>query len=286
MPRLAGYLQLRRAIFEHVRDGRLTHLAALAYIYMASQADTRDGVWIGSAGALAGELCIRERTARDVIERLSRLQYIRRFPVPGRHICYPVLINKYLVTDGEHAGHRLNAAASQSWNQLVFDKNGDSCEHGVEQGVKHGAAQKRIENGEEKQRHAAARPSDPRFQPFFEYAYESFSSAHGTPPAWGKKDGAALKALLGRLPAAAVTLEDIKSRWDNFAESTEEFTCKQGGSLAYFCSAIDRFMHGPIFYRPPNGRKGYDQTTTDQNIERVLGSPGRVAQSLHPPIPS
>lgn len=266
MPKFGGYLPLRRGIFEHTRDGRLTHMEALAYIYMASQADTRTGVWIGSSGALAGELGLKERTARHLIESLSETRdqgapYIKRFPTPGKHFCYPILINKYLVTDGEHTGERLNATASSSWNLLVFDKNGDSCEHDGEhdgkQDGKHMAGQKRIENREQRteKKTAAAPPADSRFQPFFGYAHESFRCKHNLPPAWGEKDGAALKALLGKLPAVDVTLGELTRRWDNFVASTEPFQVKQGDSLAHFCWHFDSFISGPIL-APSNGAKG------------------------------
>jgi hypothetical protein len=34
--------------------------------------------------------------------------------------------------------------------------------------------------------------------------------------------------------------------WRNYLDSTEAFTAKQGDSLAYFCSNIDKFSAGPI----------------------------------------
>jgi hypothetical protein len=60
------------------------------------------------------ELCCKEGSARWLLEGLSRKGYIRRLPVPGRHFCYPILVNKYLVTNGEHDGERLSAIASES----------------------------------------------------------------------------------------------------------------------------------------------------------------------------
>jgi hypothetical protein len=49
MSKERGFLQLRRGLWEHVRDGSLTHTGALVYIYMLSQADTRTGIWKGGA---------------------------------------------------------------------------------------------------------------------------------------------------------------------------------------------------------------------------------------------
>jgi hypothetical protein len=37
--KLYGFLQLRRGLWEHVRNGSLTRTGALVYIYMLTQAD-------------------------------------------------------------------------------------------------------------------------------------------------------------------------------------------------------------------------------------------------------
>jgi hypothetical protein len=252
MSNFGGYLQLRRAIFEHVRNGRLSHMECLAYVYIASQADTRSGVWCGSSGALAGEICYPERLARCILESLSRKHYIKRFPTPGRHFCYPILVNKYLVTDGEHAGQRLNAIASQSWSQLVFEKIGSFCEQNVklnvEQNVKQTAPQNRIKNRELriKTPRAAkpAAPADPRFQSFVDFAYASYSGKHGQKPHWGARDFKSLKALLGQ--GQNLTSAELERRWTHYSGSTEPFTTKQGDSLSYFCAKFDSFIDGPI----------------------------------------
>jgi hypothetical protein len=109
MSRESGFLQLRRGLWEHVRDGRMSTTEALAFIFICSEADTRTGIWKGCAKSLSGELGIPERTARDVLEKMERGDYIRRFAVPGRHACYPILVHKFLITQGEHNGEQLNA---------------------------------------------------------------------------------------------------------------------------------------------------------------------------------
>src|SRR5262249_27866895 len=117
MSKANGFLQLRRGLWEHVRDGRLTHIEALVYIYMLTQADRRSGVWNGSAGALAGELTVPKSTAKYALQKLDG-SYIRRFAAPGRHFCYPILLHKFLVTDGQHIGLRLDALNSTSPTSL------------------------------------------------------------------------------------------------------------------------------------------------------------------------
>jgi hypothetical protein len=112
MPRYAGFLPLYRGLFEHVRDGRISHTECFALIYMLTQADTRNGIWSGSASALAGELSIPARTARDILAKLATKGYLRTYAVPGKHSCYPIRIHKYHVTNGEHNGELVDALSS------------------------------------------------------------------------------------------------------------------------------------------------------------------------------
>src|SRR6516164_1751502 len=128
MTRRNGFLQLRRGLWEHVWDGRMSATETLAFIYICSEADTRTGIWKGSANSLSGELGLTERTARDVLERLEHGGYIRRFAVPGRHSCYPILVHKFLITDGEHNGEQLNAMDSKSPTELAYYSRGQSVE--------------------------------------------------------------------------------------------------------------------------------------------------------------
>jgi hypothetical protein len=120
----------------------------LAFIYIGSQADTRTGIWSGCAKALAGELGISERTARDVLEKLQQRGYVRRFTSPGSHACYPILVNKFPITTGEHNGKQLNAMDSKSPTALAYFPRA----HNGEQDGGHGAAQKRMENKEQRRR--------------------------------------------------------------------------------------------------------------------------------------
>jgi hypothetical protein len=135
-----GYLQHRRGIWEHVRDGRLSLQDVAVHLYIASQADTRSGIWNGSASALAGELCISPRVARRFLERLSRGGYLKRFPTPGKHVCYPILVHKFAITDGEHRGEHLNALGSNGRADLRYFPG--------EQMGEQLSSQKRIENRE------------------------------------------------------------------------------------------------------------------------------------------
>jgi hypothetical protein len=137
-----GFLQLRRGIWEHIRDGRMSITGGLAFIYICSQADTRNGIWKGCARSLSGELGIPDRTARDVLEKMEHGDYIRRFAVPGRHTCYPILIHKYPISQGEHDGEQLNALESKGPVDLTYFSREQSVEQDVGHGVERGAAQR------------------------------------------------------------------------------------------------------------------------------------------------
>jgi hypothetical protein len=119
MTREKGFLQLRRGLWEHVRDGSLTHTGALIYIYMLSQADTRTGIWKGSAQALSGELGIPKSTVKYALKGLDG-RYIKRFVVRGKHVCYPILLHKFFITQGQYVGLRLDALGSTNGTTLAF----------------------------------------------------------------------------------------------------------------------------------------------------------------------
>jgi hypothetical protein len=172
MSKKNGFVQLRRGVWEHLRDGRMSHMDALAFIYILGQADTRSGVWNGSAGALAGELSISSRTARDVLERLSVRDYLKRFTIPGKHSCYPIAVHKFLITDGEHGGEHLNAKESTSKDDLRYFRREQRVEDYGEHGVEESAAQKRIEIRNKKQTPNHSSPSAP--QSGFEAFYKSY----------------------------------------------------------------------------------------------------------------
>jgi hypothetical protein len=280
MARNTGYLQSRRGIWEHVRDGRMSLQDVAVHQYIASQADTRTRIWNGSAGALAGELCISRRMARRVIERLTRGDYIRRFPIPGRHICYPILVHKFLVTDGEHGGEQLNALASISPTDLrYFPGEHRGKQKGQHEG-QHVTPQKKLETveGRMKKNPAAktAPPADSRFQSFYAFAFESFRVKHNRAPIWNGKDRKNLSAVLREHGPDALPLERLRLLWDHFTASTEPFTVKQGDSLAYFCSNLDKFADGPILAASPKGTNNGNATSRADNLRGIASSLGIV----------
>jgi hypothetical protein len=265
-----GFVPLRRGIWEHLRNGRMTPLETLAFIYICSQADTRTGIWKGSSGALVTELGFKPRTARDVIERMEHGDYIRRFATPGQHLCYPILVHKFAISQGEHDGEQLDALSSTKSGDCI-ELRYFSREHNGEHDGKLNASQRIQENRDKRRKPAAKPPADPRFGPFLEFAKTSFEAKHKHPPTWDcfGKDGAALAAFLRR--AHHVTLDVWQANILNFFDSTEGFTVKQGGSLAYFISRFDTFASGPILERTSTGGT-HAKPDINQAVRTTLGS--------------
>lgn len=269
-----GYWQPRRGIWEHFADGRMTPLRYTVHQYIISQADTRTGVWRGCAKSIASALCISERVARRALEDLTRLDYLRRFPVPGKHSCYPILIHKFYPLNGEHKGEQLDAISSLSPMDLRYAPI-ETGEHTGE----HLSPQKRLETGDKglKPAQKPTAPPDSRFQSFYSYAYESYKAKHGRPPIWTAKDRKGLKTLLAGAPAASLPIERLTALWDAFAASLEPFTAKQGDSLAYFCSNLDKFSNCPILAekRTSNGKANFSDNVS-ATLAACFGEPKRV----------
>jgi len=88
---------------------------------------------------------------------------------------------------------------------------------------------------------------------------------HGRKPLWQGKDCNGLKNLLKNQNAESLSLQRLKALWRNFLDSTEPFTVKQGDSLAYFCSNIDKFSDGPILAAQSKG-KGNGKLDTNEAV--------------------
>lgn len=254
-----GFAIIRSGIAEHMLAGRLSFFDLGLYVTIHLQADFATGKWIGSAPRLlaASPRGISLRDAQRGLQNLRRIGFLKPFHKHGERGNYRVLIDKYFVRIGALKGKRLNAWASESWENPVYescaltDALSDALSDAEAAPSSVFSSQK---SGNKRKAPAQAPPPpDPRFQPFFDYAFQGFVSGFAVRPSWGEKDGAALKELLKKLPG--VPLEDLRQRWDNYLGSTEEFTAKQSGSLSYFCSRADQFIRGPIL-PPSNGAKG------------------------------
>jgi hypothetical protein len=249
-----GYLQLRRGLFEHVTDGRMSLTECSLYVAIMAHAKPDTGIWKGSAGLLASLYGLSPRTARDVLEKLELKHYIKRFPVPGSHSSYPILVNKYECSDGAVKGMRLNTEKTTDYTVPVYE----SCEDDGKRGVKHSAGTKRMENREQKatpKKPACASRSEPtsvegKNRAYSDEAKRLFIGHFNQPPSWRCQDYIQLGKLRKILPD--LSLAEFSRRFTNFLASSVPFYRAQAGSLRFFCSKFDRFMssNGDGGHRP------------------------------------
>jgi hypothetical protein len=234
-----GFLQLRRGVFEHVRDGRMTMTEAFCYIYMLTQADTRTGIWNGSAGALSGELAMPQRTARNILEALDH-RYIKRFTTPGRHSCYPIALHKFLVTDGEHIGKHLNALESESPTQLRYFSREQMGEQEGQHMGQQMAAQKKLDTRDKRNNLVAKKtspPADGRFKPFIEFAFIAFEGKYNYKPTWGTGEFTNLSKFLKQHPE--IQYRDLSRAFTKYLASDSTYYAEKGHKLTVFLKDFD-----------------------------------------------
>lgn len=249
-PAKEQFIPIRPGIVDYLTRGDISLFEFAVYFLIHAQADFSKGVWHGSAPRIIGtaprgsEL----RKVQRAIERLADLGLLRTFNTQGQRGNYPVLINKYTIRSGPLKGMRVNAAKSAFWTTPYCEPCADAvADNAPSQEVRDKKKQER-ENPAAK----TAPPVDPRYQPFYVAAFEAFKGKNSTPPVWGGKDKNSLRQFLKEHPGIPLTEWEIRVR--NYFTSTERFTVKQGGSLAYFISKFDAFASGPILERTSTGR--------------------------------
>lgn len=131
----SGFIQLRRGLSEHVRDGRLSFFEASLYVFILMDTNPATGLCYGSAGLFAAIYGISNRTCRDALEKLENKGYLKRFPVRGKHGSYPILLNKFRCSDGAMKGKYVNSEKSTSCASIIYDLCDDSVNGSAVAGV-------------------------------------------------------------------------------------------------------------------------------------------------------
>jgi hypothetical protein len=283
-----GFYKRRRGIAEHVDAGLIDLLELGIHDYLNLKANLvigngwpyPAGVCVTSAVALHS-LCgrrVSERTIQRILEKLERIGWIKAKPwlTPGKCGNYVVLICRASVHDLSGNEYRVNGAATMDWRHPIYEPVGQMtgnrrrtvAEVATLREVTEGRTKENKENKAPRRQKSA--PGDFRFQPFFAFAFESFTMKHGRKPLWQGKDRIGLKNLLKNHSEVSLPLERLKTLWRNLLDSTEAFTVKQAGSLAYFCSNVDKFSDGPILATPGKGPIGYTKPTVGDNIRQTL----------------
>ncbi len=278
---MAG-VPIRPGIEEHLVRGAMSLCEFGIYALIHIQADYRTGIWRGSAPRILAT-APRGASLRQVqraLEHFESVGYLKSFRVQGARGNTPYLIDKFTVRCGALKGYRVNAAKSESWQRPFYELVAEVVtEDDAVPVAEHDALSRSKKEGSKKENPAPkpTAPADTRFRPFFHFAYESFTVKHGRKPLWQGKDHNGLKNLLKGLSAEALPLERLQTLWRNYLDSTEAFTVKQGSSLAYFCSNIDKFSDGPL--TAASGKVSYGKSTaTDLALRnaRALGLDGKV----------
>jgi hypothetical protein len=249
------YIPIRPGILEHLLRGDISALEFGVYVMIHLQADFSTGIWRGSAPRILNSAPkgAKLRETQRAIEQLTDLGLLKHFHKHGQRGNFPFLINKFTVRSGALKGSRLNASKSDSWKCPVYESCADDgADDDADDDAQDAPIQEVRSKKKEGKKNRAAKPAalaDPRFQPFVDFAFQTFEVKHGQKPAWAGKDFKNLKTLLGK--NKTLTLEELQRRWTHYLGSTELFTVKQGGSLAYFCTHFDSFMAGPILKAGP-----------------------------------
>jgi hypothetical protein len=216
----AGFIQLRRGISEHVRDGRLSFFEASLYVFVMMEANPATGLCYGSAGLFAAIYGISPRTCRDALEKLEQKGYLRRFPTRGKHGSYPILINKFLCSVGAMKGMYVNSLKSEGYSKIYYERRDDGVNDGaaagVNESVNESAGSKILDTREEKLETKKQKPTakvkplpDERFGDFrndFETAYKFINKI---PAPWDATEATRLSRWLKKNPT--ITREQWQS---------------------------------------------------------------------------
>lgn len=114
---------VRSGILDHTIAGRLGVGELGVYTVVHLQADFSTGVWWGSAPRVLAA-APRGKSLRDIqrhLQTLVEIRFLRPFHAHGARGNFPWLIDKYDVKLGALKGKRLNAWASTSWRNPVYE---------------------------------------------------------------------------------------------------------------------------------------------------------------------
>lgn len=114
-----GFVPIRRGIYEHLKEGRITGQELMVYLLLHLKADHRTGICYKISGpAIAGLLRISQRQANRLLARLEKKGYIKRLDHRGQVPYYPVVINKFLTSNGL----LIDAPNTKSLNEIACRK--------------------------------------------------------------------------------------------------------------------------------------------------------------------
>lgn len=213
--RTTGFVPLRRGLFEHVVNGDMAPLECFLYSAILASADPKTGIWISSAGVLSGLFGIPHRTCRDLLEKLEKSGYVKRFPVQGRHGSYPILVHLFDCSDGAMKGMRLNAKESKDYKNPVYFSRHEDVNEGVNDNGNDGVNESATKNIENKRTRELEKKKPSRAKPEVDERHGEFREKLGSYWEWAKLgkmpwDGSEAKKMALTLKAnPTMTLEEF-----------------------------------------------------------------------------
>jgi hypothetical protein len=121
---LAGYVPLRRSVFEHTANGKLSSNECLVFLLLVALADRRTGCGTINAPSLRAFLPeLSHDSAKRVLCSLESKGYVFRDIVPFSKRVYRFWINKYRPTEGKYKSLQTNiskALESRDVNDIEY----------------------------------------------------------------------------------------------------------------------------------------------------------------------
>jgi hypothetical protein len=115
-----GFAQLRRALLEHIEQGRMYYDDLSTYTILHLKADPSKGYWFTNTSTMAAMFHKRSEWIRESLDRLESNSYIKRFSRPGQRTLYAVLINKFFLTLGPRCGYYINAIETKNYDDPIL----------------------------------------------------------------------------------------------------------------------------------------------------------------------
>jgi hypothetical protein len=112
-----GFVPIRRGLYEHINDGRMTGKELMVYTTLHLKADHLTGICYKVSRVALG-LFLKESTnnINRIMSSLERKGYIKRLSHRGQIRYYPVIINKYLTS----SGILIDASKTKSLNEICW----------------------------------------------------------------------------------------------------------------------------------------------------------------------
>lgn len=114
----SGFVPIRRGIYEHISNGRMTGKEWMVYSTLHLKADHQTGICLKVSAPILGHLLqIKPRQVNRILTSLENKQYIRRLNHRGQIRHYPVVINKYLTVPN---GLLIDAHNTKSLKEIAW----------------------------------------------------------------------------------------------------------------------------------------------------------------------